>query len=685
MELLHQFNNMKKHSRGQFLLELILAMGLSAIMLPALLVGLVASQEGKAQQRQRIDATNFSKEAYDQLRIVRERGWEFVSINGIYHIIADGNTWALEEGSTTIGGFTISIEIFDVYRDVYGNIVDDGGSLDPLMKKIVITISWDTPYPSSTSSTYYVVRSDNTIITQTTVGDFNAGIKINTQVTDISGGEVKLSPNTKGQWCQPQLSDVTINLPGTPNAVTAVEGHIYVSTGAQAISSQDSFAHILVSNSDPPTFTLHGKVTGYKTNAVFGETDWGYIATSTNTKEVVIINLNQYDDPDNKIYHEEGYFNTVTDSGGSVTTDADTIFVMNNRGYVTAENYLYVFNLDSRSGSRAKIGKRIQFADSGDSAGEIYGRVVNGHTYIFIAIQGSTVEEMKIADVTNPSDSNQWKIVGSINIEPNGCSSLESGKAIFVNPAGTRAYISSTNDASFKEFFIIDTSSKTNPTLIGGFATKPPCTNGGGYEANGMDPEQSVVVSLLENRAILVGLNGEEYQVLNTSDEAHPSRCGGLQYNAGLYGVAAVKEADGDAYAYIITGDDPRKLRMIQGGPDGPYLETGEFESSIIDMTRAVTFNRFDVTADIPAQTTAEYQVAIADPVSGSCNNANFVYVGPDGTPDTKFTAPSALPLSNDGAGYENPGQCVRYKLYLTTTDYNVSPTIFDVTFNFAP
>jgi hypothetical protein len=387
----------------------------------------------------------------------------------------------------------------------------------------------------------------------------------------------------------------------------------------------------------------------------------------------------------NKIYNEEGYFNTTTNTGYSVSTDANTVFVMNNRGYVTAGNYLYVFNLDSKSGSRPRIGNRIQFANSGDTAGEIYGRVVNGNTYIFIAIQGSTVEEMKIADVTNPSDSNQWRIVGSINIEPNNCSTLESGKAIFVNPAGTRAYISSTNDASFKEFFIIDTSTKTNPVLVGGFATNPPCTNGGGYEANGMDPEQSVIVSLMENRAILVGLNAEEYQVLDITNEAHPSRCGGLQYNTGLYGVAAVKEADGDAYAYIITGDNPRKLRMIQGGPDGPYLESGTFESSIIDIGKDVTFNRFEVTATVPAETTAEYQVAIADPVSGSCDGANFVFVGPDGTENTRFGASSALPLDDNGTGYENPARCVRYRTYMTTTNYNVSPTLFDITFNFAP
>lgn len=683
MVLSYQLTN--KYRRGQLLIELLLAMALSAILLPALLVGLVSSREGKAQQRERFEATVLSKEMYDALRVIREQGWQYIATNGMYHPELNGNTWQLSVGSSQVGGFSKLLTIADVYRDQNGNIVQSGGTIDPSTKQVTISVSWDSPYASSVSATHYVVRTDNNVITQGSYDQFNAGTKTNVQVASPTLGEVKLAPNTKGQWCTPQLSSVTINLPGTPNAVTAVEGHIYVSTGAVAQSSQDSFAHVLVSNADPPVFTLHGKLKTYKTNAVFGEPDWGYIATSHDTKEVVIVDLNSYADVPNKIYNELGYFNTTTNSGSSSSTDADTVYVFNNRGYVTAGNYLYVFDLASKSGSRPKIGNRIQFANSGDTAGEIYGRVIDGSTYIFIAIQGSTPEELKIANVTNSADSNQWKIVGSINIEPNNCSTFESGKAVFVNPVGTRAYISSTNDANFKEFFIIDTSNKTSPTLVGGLATNPPCTNGGGYEASGMNPEQSVVVSLQENRAILVGLSGEEYQVLNTTSEETPVRCGGLQYNNGLYGVAGVREADGDAFAYVITGDNPRRLRMIQGGPDGPYLESGTYESATIDIGSSATFNRFEVVADKPEGTTMQWQIAITDAINNSCATASFSFVGPDGTSSTYFATSSAIPLNNDDSGFENPGRCLRYRAYLSTTNYTVTPTLFDLIFNFSP
>lgn len=64
-------------------------------MLPVLIIGLVASREGKAQQTQRSDATTLSKEAYDALRIVREQGWGNVSTNGRYYPVVVGNTWTL--------------------------------------------------------------------------------------------------------------------------------------------------------------------------------------------------------------------------------------------------------------------------------------------------------------------------------------------------------------------------------------------------------------------------------------------------------------------------------------------------------------------------------------------------------------------------------------------------------------
>lgn len=683
---------------GQSLVELLLAIAFASIVLPILIVPFISSREGKPQQRQRVQAVTLLKEAQEAVRSIRENGWPALASDGTYHPVATVSAWTLVPGMQVANGYTRWVTIESVTRDAStGAIVTSGGIVDASTKKVTANVSWSGPTGSSVSAAMYLTRYlGNLSHVETTQAQFNSGTQTSVNVTNTSGGEIVLATNTKGQWCGPNLSLAAVSLPGVPNAVYATEGNIYAATGQTAQSSQDSFAHVLVANTDPPSSSLQGKLQGYQTNAVFGEPGWGYIATTNNTKEVVIVNLNQFDDVPNKILHEQGYFDARRSASTNETLDGHTIFVTkdvsnNDRGYMTAGHYLYVFDLSSKTGSRPRVGNRIQFANSGDKAGEIYVRNVGSRTYVFIAVEGSTPEELKIADVTNPSSG--WGIVGDINIEPNNCSALESGKAIYTSTDGTRAYISSTNDTSFKEFFSINTTSKTNPSLVGGFASNPPCTNGGGYEAGGMDPEQSVVVPGVANRAILVGrdtpndgINSQEYQVLDLTNEANPSKCGGLQLDQGVYGVAAVKEADGDAYAYIITGDATNQLKIIQGGPDGVYLDAGVLESAVFNAGYQTVFNRISASTTLPAQTSVQFQVAVADPVSGSCASADYQYVGPDGTPATYFPASGGvIPQDNNGSGYENPGQCFRYKVFLATTNYNATPVVNDVSINYSP
>lgn len=675
-------------SLGQTILELLIVMALLAILLPVLIGGFISSREGRGQQKKRIEANQILLEMKTGIDSVREKGWSNINTNGTFHLATDGFTWSLVSGTEVSDGFTKIITISSVNRDANNMIVSTGGTTDPATKKVSILISWGSPIPYSITSSYYLTRFlDNDAYEQSTQAEFDTGTLSNVITTNTTGGEVTLAANVKGKWCEPQLASVTIDLPGTPRAITAREGHIYAATSQTAGGGVDSFAHVLVANTDPPSFTLHGKFQDYQANAVFGDENWGYVATTNNSKEIVIINLNVYSNIPNKTYQEAGYFNTPSSS-----LDGDTIFVYNNRGYMTAGNRLYVFNLSSKTGSRAQIGNYITFANSGDRANEIYVREVSGQVYVYIAIEGSTVDEMKIANVTNHTISSQWRIVGVINIEPNNCSALESGKAIYVNPAGSRAYVSSVNDTSFKEFFVINTSNKSSPSLVGGFATNPPCTNGGGYEAGGLNPEQSVVVSALENRAILVGtdatgdlVDAPEYQVLNIENEATPSLCGSLQFNQGIYGVAAVKESDGDAYAYLITGDSSNELKVVQGGPDGNYVESGVYESASFDAGYSTIFNNILPTYTEPADTTVEIQVAVADAVSGSCDSANYQYVGPDGTSNTYFTEFSVLPQNDDGSGYENPGRCMRYRIYLETTNYSATPVVDSISINYSP
>src|SRR3990170_3384142 len=105
MALLHRLNN-----RGQLLVELLVALGISAILIPAITTGFVASRQGQAQQQQRLEATTLAREAGEAIRIFKEASWANVSVNGTYHPQVSGSTWSLVPGAETINGFSRVIE-----------------------------------------------------------------------------------------------------------------------------------------------------------------------------------------------------------------------------------------------------------------------------------------------------------------------------------------------------------------------------------------------------------------------------------------------------------------------------------------------------------------------------------------------------------------------------------------------
>src|SRR3989344_9611665 len=112
-------------SSGQSLVEILIAIGLTGILLPALLTGLVSSREGKAQEGQRLQATALLREGEEAVRSVREKGWTNVAANGTYYPEISGSSWVLTScgGSCpAINGYTRPIVISDAQRDASGQI-----------------------------------------------------------------------------------------------------------------------------------------------------------------------------------------------------------------------------------------------------------------------------------------------------------------------------------------------------------------------------------------------------------------------------------------------------------------------------------------------------------------------------------------------------------------------------------
>lgn len=642
--MINFFSKLKLQT-GQSLVEILLVIGLSAIILPALLTGLVSSRQGKVQQAQRTQALYLLNETVDALRNVREKGWTTFAVNGTYHPAISGSSWALATGSAVVNSFTQKIDIGDVNRDSNGVIVTFGGTLDPSSKKVDIAISWEQPYASAVSANLFITRYlDNNSFTQTTVADFDVGTKSGTIITNTSGGEVTLGAGGQGDWCAPNLSIAALDLPknGTANAISAYEGRAIVGTGEN--SSGVSLADVTITNTDPPVASLFGTFDGYKTNGVFIDGNYAYLATDSNSKEVVIVNL--------ATHAEVGYFDTPTNS------DATSVYVSGTKGYVTAGLYLYIFDLSTQSGSRPQVGGGYFFPGLATSV------AVNGN-YAYVSLASSFIE-LQIINISNPQSlqNTGWADVNGTD-----------GKRVFINQSATRAYLATGADSGLPEFFIIDISQKTG--------ARP---NVGRYDANGMNPTGLTVVT--GNKAILVGIGAEEYQVIDISNEESLVRCGGLNIDSGVKGISSVLELDGDAYSYIITGDASSEFKIIEGGPGGQYASSGAFISGPFDAGYSTAFNRLDTSINRPSSTDIQFQVAVAPPVGENCSAAVFNFVGPDASTSAYFTTSvtSGIQVFNFVIPPSiNPGRCFKYKAYFSTTDPLSTPIFYDMTGNYSP
>lgn len=659
---------------GQTIIELLLAMGLALILFPALFTMFFLSREGKAQQIERTRAVGLVTEATEAIRSVRARGWEVFAQFGDdipYHPIVDNNVWTLVNGAETTEGFTRSIIFSSVYRDASGTVVSTGGTPDLSTRKVTITVGWTSPLPTSIISIVYLTRHSNILEVDTTETDFLSGTQSNTKVVNMSGGEVILSSTGGyGDWCNPSLTINAVNLPksGVANAVNAIAGQIAAGTGDNA--SGVSYANVLITDPsypDQPTATISGTFDGYKTNDVFTEQQYAYLATDTNTKEVEIIDLRQTDG--NGKYAEAGYFNAPGNGNASaVATTGDT-------GYMLGGTNFYSFNLTQKNGSRPIMdpdgvllpGAGVKF------------KIRDSRAFI---VTGSINAQLVVVDI---SDASNLTVVSQIAL-PGGA-----GTGIYVNNSGTRAYVTTTSSSTQRELFIVnvEAGSPTYGQVMGS------------YDTNGMNPTGVVVVS--GPRMIVVGKNAEEYQVVDITSESEDPlpRCGGLNVDSGINGIDTVFTSQERAYSYIITGDATTELKIIEGGPGSSghdYVLNGAFTSQIFDVSvvssgsSEAAFNRIVATITKPTvQTDVSIQFAAADPIGGSCTNAIYTYVGPDGTANTAFsstdgtTISGELPFSYDGVGFENPARCFRYRAQLLTADNALTPILSDVTISMSP
>lgn len=681
------FKKLSRSQNGQSLIELLVTIGLLAVILPALIVGFVAARSGRAQQEQRLKANVLLQEGEEAARVVRETDWATFSALSTpagtqYKLAHDGTgkTWILTPGTDTINGLTRTITVNDVYRDFVTDPTNapivtstaPNATLDPSTKQVVVTVHWNSPLSTTESATEYLTRDESLTYTETTQAQFDGGTKSNVVTTATSpDGEVLLGAGgTGGDWCQPSLSLTSVDLSrqGVPTSIAAYQGNVFTGTGGNA--SGPTFVQTTMTG-DPPTAGFKGQFNNAKADGIFAEPNYGYIATTNHSQEIEILDLNSIT---SSTFAKIGWFDAPGNGQG------DTVYVLSDIGYMTDGTNFYTFDLRTASGGRT--GSRPQLNTSASVTLDGNGKkllvikdTTDNKTYAYVATD-STSKQLDIIDVTDPAHPSKIGTAATGN-------GLK-GTGVAINATDTRAYVITQYTVGKPDFYIFNIATKTG--------SHAPLANT--YSTNGMSPTGIAVP--VTDRVILVGSGGtyqyQAFSLVNDTPGVCPTGSGTLAITNGAYDVASVLQANGYAYSYVVTGDTNHELKIVMGGGSGggSYSATGIYTSKIIDLgslagtNKDVALNSFYVDNDVPSGTTMQYYIGLKH---GPCSSATFTFPTDFSGPYSLITGVvQSLPLVPSGTGYVNPGQCLQYKAYLTaSSDQTQTPVLKSITFSFSP
>ena len=628
--------------------EILIAIGVFTIVAGSVSILAVDSIRNSQNQRLQFQAAAKIEEATNAILLNKNEQWLNIlnnTDNGPKHISYNAGAFEIADSEEIDGDITFSFIIETVYRDALGNIVQTGGTADINSREVTMTASWLDSLGRSQSvvSNVYITNWNTPTWVQTTESDFQAGTIDSTIVTATGGGAVELDLDStiRGDWCLPQLTVTQYNMPrqGVPTSIVAEPNFAYLATGENA--SGPPLEHVQISSTNPPVVELLQSYNdNLKVSDIAFSNDYIYLATTDKSRDVTIFNATT------NPFQQVGYYDY------SSAKSPATVWVDGNVGYVIYENTLDTFDLSSVNGSRPRLGTIDLQAFGVDI------KVVNGYAYVGLA---SASTQMQIINVSDPV---HMSAAGTVNL------TSQQARAVFVSPDGNRAYLATAQSSTQDEFFIIDTTVKTGQHA-----------KLSSLDSQGTDPRD---ISVINNRAILIGVGGQEYQVIQLDNEASPAKCGGIENSAGLYGVQTVIDQSGNAWAYVLTGDSNAELMIILGGETGggggngqgsQYLESGTFESSVFDTGNAQAYY-YSLTWDEQLYDNTDLRLQIR--TGTTADLSSVPWSGPDGTVNTFYTDPGGELIHQNS----QLKRYIQYKAYFTSDKIN-TPVLQEIRINY--
>ncbi|WKZ30834.1 MAG: hypothetical protein QY318_03220 [Candidatus Dojkabacteria bacterium] len=640
---------------GLSLVEILIVVGILGTIIGVMSFFSIDTMRFHQNSRNKTLAAVKIEELTRALETVKGSNWSqlYSSLDdGAMHLQFSGNQYSIVAGASTDDNMNLSFSTERVYRDASRNIVSSGGTEDIHTLKLNVQVTWNDFLGASQNlnTTMYVNNWEIQKFDDTTEANFDAGTLSDTYVENDEGGEIWLGTVFYPDWCNPSLSINQYDIPGSATATTVFARPGYAYLGTAGSSSGISVTKLSINGVDPPVVAVDHEYDNYLVNNIFVLGNYAYLATTDDNKEVVILDISVTP------FVEVGHYNgSGTNNGYSVWVDGRGV------GYLAQGRKVDTFDVGYTAGNPGTAAANTGARTSLDELNLVW-------------LFGTVSQVIVIGDYLYASLNNDWYELGIVNVAaPNNISvtsqttvNNQQVQDIYMSADGSRAYFGTNSSSSEREFFILDTTTKTGSRPIVG-----------SYDTNGMSVRG---LALLEedDRVVLVGTSAEEYQGLDISNENSPTKCGGMQINNGIYDIDTVVDGDGNAFSYLMTGDTTSEFKILRGGPGGGgangygYVPEGYFTSRVFDTTSATpTYYNFAWNGDLPTNTNVQVQLRSGD----TANLSGQPWRGPDGTASTYFTGftTNTLPSQLQNHRY------IQYRLRLTSGDIAESPVFKDI------
>lgn len=133
-----------RNSSGFSLIEVMLAAALFMILASGAVVVILQGLDSNRLGEEQMIATYYATEGIEAVRSIKNQNFDSIANTAGTGIAEVGSSWAFSGSNNTFSSkYTRTITVSDVRRDVSGNIVASGGTVDPLAKKITSTVAWN--------------------------------------------------------------------------------------------------------------------------------------------------------------------------------------------------------------------------------------------------------------------------------------------------------------------------------------------------------------------------------------------------------------------------------------------------------------------------------------------------------------------------------------------------------------